>query len=272
LIPSGTPPSLKDIMIRCLDLDPKKRVSFSDILKENRWEEIKLEYTTEGPLPISIWTRLGDKAAVPWKDFVSTFSSFLEIPNDDPELGNKMEWQCIYALLEVDQEENLVKKDNYIRFLSFFSPVRTGYNEGALWLGEIKLLLSQKWFHGPIDSRVAANRISAQEAARSSASFLKNNNGGGLIIRFSALERAFTMTYKLPGKDRDCTNIRLDKTHYQDVPSLISFVDSFLKKMKIDATSYERKYQYIFENKIKPSTQNIGTYTDPNDLSEKRKK
>jgi len=206
------------------------------------------------------------------RTLLKIFSSFLEVPNaTDPELGNKMEWQCIYALLEVIPEENLVKKDNYFRFLSFFSPVRVGYNkEGNLWLNEIKLLLSQKWFHGPIDSRVAGNRISAQESAhRSAHSFLSTSNGG-LLVRFSNLERTYTLTYKKP-HERDCKNIRLDKTHYQDIPSLIAFVESLLKKKKIDATSYERMYQPIFENKPKPTKPNTGTYTITSELFDKIK-
>jgi len=124
-------------------------------------------------------------------------------------LGDKIEWRCIYALLEVEPEDDLVLKENYIRFLSFFSPVRTGFKEGTQWLIEIKLLLSQKWFHGPIDKTAALNRISAQETKRS----IKNmaQHGGGFIVRFSNVEKAFTMTYKKP-KEKKCANIRLDPT------------------------------------------------------------
>jgi len=72
-----------------------------------------------------------------------------------------------------------------------------------------------------------------------------------MLIRFSNAESTFTMTYRKL-KEKDFTNIRLEKpNHFRDVPSLIVYVDSFAKKHKLEPTSYERKYQPLFD-KHKP--------------------
>jgi len=211
------------------------------------------------------------EASVPWKDFAKAFANFLEVPKpNDPELPNRLEWQCLHALLEVDSSNNVIQ-DNFSRFLNFFGPVRTGPKEGPAWLDEIRNLLSQKWFHGPIDVRMAQNRILAQVSTtpKKIPFPTSQSNGSGIILRFSNSDSTFTLTYRKP-KESNFTNVRLTNSHFHDIPSLISYVETFSRKYRIEPTSYERKYQPIFD-KYPPLTA-VSAYSAVESPDEKRKK
>jgi len=134
-----------------------------------------------------VWKNFGKKGeipkTVPWLEFVRGFSKFLEVPNKTaPDLDKTIEWKCLGAILEVNVDKtmpNVVTHESFVRFLSWFGPVRTGPTEGVAFLKQFVNLLQQEWFHGNIDDKEAEKRLVADPRSKKEALFfikIQHNN------------------------------------------------------------------------------------------------
>jgi len=246
--PPAIPASLNSIMERCWHKDAALRPSFAQLLTEDRWEKIVTDAIAHGQEEAeTMWRNLGKGTkldVVPWVDFVSDFSQFLKLPNArDPKLHTTVHWKCLRAILDADKSPHRVTYSNFIRFLSWFGPVRTGPTEGVVFLSELENLLRQDWFHGPIDATEAANRIVCSK--------LPN----GFLLRFSAQESTYTMSFRdknIRAKSPidQLAHTRLSRNHFTDIPSLISYVERLKKRHHLTPVKYSRGYQGLFSDEI----------------------
>jgi len=194
-IPANTPQVLKDMMERCWGKVPTQRPKFEELIIENNWSKIITDAVTHGQEEAEgVWKNFGKKGeipkTVPWLEFVRGFSKFLEVPNKTaPDLDKTIEWKCLGAILEVNVDKtmpNVVTHESFVRFLSWFGPVRTGPTEGVAFLKQFVNLLQQEWFHGNIDEKEAEKRL-VSDSRKKEALFL---------LRFSTSIFTYSMTFK----------------------------------------------------------------------------
>uniref|UniRef100_A0A6B2L3M2 Protein kinase domain-containing protein n=1 Tax=Arcella intermedia TaxID=1963864 RepID=A0A6B2L3M2_9EUKA len=232
--------SLTTTIKLCWHSDPSKRPSFEELNNDALWNRMVNEVHRDADAA-AIWKEFGQKTVVPWKDLAALLAQYLGLPKMNEEMLQRQEWQCLKVLMEASQDDE-INHTHFLRFLSYFGPVRTG-DQGIVWMTEIRNLLSKKWFHGPIDSNTALNRINAQIAKS------KSKISSGVILRFSNQESTFTLSFKKP--KANMTNVRLERpAHYTDVTSLIAYVEKYIKKFQLDPTSYDRCYEHIFQKTI----------------------
>jgi len=260
-IPSNTPPILKDMLERSWHHLPAQRPKFEQLSQDINWDKIITDAITHGQAEAeNTWKNFGKKGESPqsvsWTDFVRGFSKFLEVPNaNTPELEKTIEWKCLGAILEIEKTKQTVTHENFLRFLSWFGPVRTGAVEGLAFLKQIVTLLQQEWFHGNIGDKEAEKRLLSDPRSKNTALFL---------LRFSKKQSTYTMTYrKKPKSANEATqNERLPKENWTDIASLISYIEKERKKRHLQPCKNSRGYDLLFVKEI-VNLYNVDTITTP---------
>jgi len=267
-IPANTPQVLKDMMERCWGKVPTQRPKFEELIIENNWSKIITDAVTHGQEEAEgVWKTFGKKdeipKTVPWLEFVRGFSKFLEVPNKTaPDLDKTIEWKCLGAILEVNVDKtmpNVVTHESFVRFLSWFGPVRTGPTEGVAFLKQFVNLLQQEWFHGNIDEKEAEKRL-VSDSRKKEALFL---------LRFSTSIFTYSMTFRKKSKGSSVEHERLKKENWTDIASLINYIEKERKTRRLQPCNYGRTYyEHLFVKEM-VSLYNVDAVTTPPTPSKK---
>jgi len=149
------PPKLVDLIKRCTSKNPEERPKFTDITDGPFWLEIYQDMVSAGnEKGKEIWKAASkDKTTeiIPWEDFASTLWTFLEVEKPTP-----LQVECVKTMLYL--ENNNVTHKNWIRFLLWFSPLRTG-KDGKEYLTKVVGLLEAPWFYGRECDRNASDAV-----------------------------------------------------------------------------------------------------------------
>jgi len=178
IIPPDTLDSLRRLIERCWDKEPARRPSFREIVVA--LEHIIVEAAISNQRGREFWKRyfLND-SVVAWDTFADAFCDWLKVPtraacekNSIPYLNLK----CLKAILAEAPNsdgssgvlpDHIVSMERFGKILEYFGPLQEGF------LDNIRGMLSQKWFHGELDTADAAARLNQQPP-------------GSFLVRFSS--------------------------------------------------------------------------------------
>lgn len=178
IIPPDTLDSLKRLIERCWDKEPSRRPSFREIVVA--LEHIIVEAAIANQRGREFWKRyfLND-SIVAWKTFADAFCDWLKVPtraqcekNSVPYLNLK----CLKAVLAESPgndgssgvlPDHVVTMEKFGRILEYFGPLQEGF------MDTIREMLSQKWFHGELDTADAQ-------------ACLNGKPPGSFLVRFSS--------------------------------------------------------------------------------------
>jgi hypothetical protein len=194
ILPTNTPPKLKEIIQKCWDYDSSSRPSALHIVDSNPWAQIFTEATTEGSdNALAIWDAAiaksegGDKKSMPWEKFAPVFWQRLFLDNRKNYVDSDIAI-CLKDLLRVDPHDGLVMLDYFSDFARTFSPLQVG-NNGPAYIQSIVKLCKSGWFYG-VKDRQAMDAILNNEQA------IKATKSGkiAVVLRISA-NQSFQFCY-----------------------------------------------------------------------------
>jgi len=244
-IPSNTPASLKSIIERCWNSDPKLRPNFLDIVEEKKWELMLIEAVTRGEEEaMNMWLACGTEdekqlkktpVRVPWDTFIQHFCDHLNIKVSRKVVKEDENFKAIRAVLDVvltNPAKIYVTFENFEKFLKWFGPVRR--DEGRDILNSITELVKEPWFHGDIVREQAEARIAASQ------------NKSGFLVRYSQKEGKFTLSWH-NRKAKRYDHMRIEEKYNRN---LAFFINNFVKQQGLTPVSYER----IFDKYMAPDS------------------
>lgn len=219
VIPEDCNPRLRDLITRCWHPTPESRPGFGEILQ--CLDHIIIELAIEDPIGRDFWKAyfLG-KHSVPWGDFLNHFARAMQVVNTNVPMTDilavrrdliegtsiELDIKCLKAVLVEETkkspdsgEEAMVNVENFGSILHFFGPLKVNPHNGLEILSEIRVLLSQPWFHG---------FISAPE----SENLLLDKQGGTYLVRFSSTSPGCYTISKVSQGDR---TIKHQKIHHR---------------------------------------------------------
>jgi len=178
IIPPDTLDSLRRLIERCWDKEPARRPSFREIVVA--LEHVIVEAAISNQRGREFWKRYFlTEANVAWNVFSDALCDWLKVPTRAQcEKGSVpyLNLKCLKAVLaERSQSDGstgvlpdyIVSMEKFGRILEYFGSLQEGF------LDNIRELLSQKWFHGELDTADAAARLNAQPP-------------GSFLVRFSS--------------------------------------------------------------------------------------
>jgi len=209
---------------------PDRRTAFAsedDAIWNTIMEEVKTHGQTE---VVYFWNENFKKynevlTEVDWIQFSTHFSNYLQI--QDTNFTNP-EWKCLRVLLDAFPDK-LVTKNNFLRLVDWFGPVRVGKKEGAAFLHQFELLFKTEWFHGNIGKQEAERRLNISKKEKI------------FLVRFSTKQSTYAMTCKKKG----IYHIR--SIEGMDIQSLIGWVDKESKIRSLKPCSIGRSMSHLLE-------------------------
>jgi serine/threonine protein kinase len=178
IIPPDTLDSLKRLIERCWDKEPARRPSFREIVVA--LEHIIVEAAIANQRGREFWKRYFlTESTVGWRVFSDALCDWLKVPTRAQcEKGSVpyLNLKCLKAVLAERSNSDgstgvlpdyVVSMEKFGKMLEYFGSLQEGF------LDNIRELLSQKWFHGELDTADAAARLNAQPP-------------GSFLVRFSS--------------------------------------------------------------------------------------
>lgn len=233
-IPPDTLPLLKKLVERCWDRNPKKRPSFTEIC--GALDQILIQCAVSDTEGQRFWKEFFvSEHKVSWSHFHKAFYKFLgiavpaegvygDISEEVP--AAVVNLRLLEALFSTESHgEKVVKITHFGELLEWFGPLEASATGTAVhpFLDAMRLLVSNKWFHGDIDAAEAQLRLDGQPA-------------GSFLIRFSSSPGAFTITRKTTAgignvrighKPGESFSVGKDKK-YESLPALIAALSGAL--------------------------------------------
>lgn len=199
-ISADADPSLRDLIVRCWDPDPRKRPGFGEII--TRLENIIVDIAIEDQVGRAFWKKFFlTKYTVTWTEFLDEFARmnhlvpveyshypisyiFANFPQLFKGSATEINLKCLKAILAEESKNKVgesevdfvVTIEKFGNILKWFGPIVLSHggideNDTNL-LHKIRQQLTEPWFHGDISTHESEN-------------MLLNKPEGMFLVRFS---------------------------------------------------------------------------------------
>eukprot|EP01087_Luapelamoeba_hula_P020947 TRINITY_DN7230_c0_g1_i2.p1 TRINITY_DN7230_c0_g1~~TRINITY_DN7230_c0_g1_i2.p1 ORF type:complete len:1005 (-),score=128.15 TRINITY_DN7230_c0_g1_i2:404-3418(-) len=157
-LPRDIPIPLRDLINQCWHPTTESRPPFEALVP--RFDAIVVEgILGQDPMGRTLWSeQFLPSLAVPWTDFVRTFSEVAKLP--PPTGPTDIKYQCLRTVLSSPKDPERVTIEAFSKMLAWFGPLA----EPGI-LDRIYELLKKPYFHGEISS-VDAEKLVAGEKKR----------------------------------------------------------------------------------------------------------
>jgi len=240
------PPSLADLIASCLNKDPTKRPNFVDLTSDTCWQKIYQDMVSAGnKAGQEIWLLASKKKegvdSIPWDEFAPVLWKELDITSPEP-----IQEECVRTMLYLENKNVLHK--NWIRFLTWFAPLRTG-KDGKEFVKKVEELLQSKWFYGREFDRVMAD-TQINETLKNKTAMDKNKGKLPFLVRIAISQNEkFCLVYAPGQPNTQIPHVPINPTDYVDV-GISKFINDMAKKRNWFPTADGRPFETQIFSKI----------------------
>ncbi|KAM9962978.1 hypothetical protein ACTFIW_006199 [Dictyostelium discoideum] len=193
-IPNDCLDSLRRLIEKCWDKEPISRPSFKEII--SALDHVIIDAAISDLNGRDFWKKsFLTEQEVPWEAFIDALCNWSKAParnQCDKTSIDYLNIKCLKAVLAESPKsegtgvETVVNIEKFGKILEFFGPVPEPA-PGHSIMDTVREILSQKWFHGDLDTTEAASRLNGQPI-------------GSFLIRFSSTNAGcFTISQVVDG-------------------------------------------------------------------------
>jgi len=229
-LPPNTPKSFLEIIEKCWEEKPERRILPLQIAEKDPWNSIFREACFQGQtIAKDIWKEAaGDekKEVVDWPAFKKVFYAKLYV-NTDPKI-DEVE-RSLKTLLRVSADE-MINLSKFTQFATTFSPLREGGTEGPAYIASLKELCKQKYFFGIRDRNETHAILNSEQAKK-----LRDKGDLPFIVRLSEgqnYQLVISHYYRKDPKTLDIAHQAISPDQYAEI-GFLQFIDKYKKANKL---------------------------------------